>query len=195
MRFLLLAGLALACIWPQLAQAHPHVFIDSRVTFLFAGGKVTGFRTDWRFDEIFTEDLLAQFDADGDKQFTAAESQQVKDGTLPNLTAFHYFTYAYVGGKDLGKLEPADFKADIVDGAARFVFTYNLPTPVDPHQEKVTASIYDQEYYVEVLLAEKEPVTLEGEGHAGCETHVADDPEHAYFGGFVVPQAVTITCP
>lgn len=189
-----LAGLVLLCAGAQAAQAHPHVFIDNRLTFLFADGKVTGFRTDWRFDEIFTEDLLSQFDTDGDKQFSAAESQQVKDGTLPNLTEFHYFTYAYVGGKDLGKLEPADFKADILDGAARFVFTYHLPEPVDPHQQKVTVSIYDHEYYVEVLLAEKDPVALEGEGHAGCAPQVADDPDHAYFGGFVIPQTVTIAC-
>jgi ABC-type uncharacterized transport system substrate-binding protein len=195
MRFLLLAGLALACIWPQMAQAHPHVFIDNRVTFLFAGGKVVGFRTDWRFDEIFTEDLLAQFDTDGDKQFTAAESQQVKEGTLPNLTAFHYFTYAYEDGKDLGKLEPADFKADIVDGAARFIFTYTLPKPIDPRQVKVAISIYDQEYYVEVLMAEKDPVAMEGDGHDGCESKIADDPAHAYFGGFVVPQSVAVLCP
>ncbi len=52
-----------------MAQAHPHVFIDNRVTFLLRASKVTGFRTDWRFDEIFTEDLLAQFDTDGDSSF------------------------------------------------------------------------------------------------------------------------------
>lgn len=177
-----------------MAQAHPHVFIDNRVTFLFTGGKVTGFRTDWRFDEIFTEDLLAQFDTDGDKQFSAAESQGVKEGTLPNLTAFHYFTYAYMDGKDLGKLEPADFKADVVDGAARFVFTYHFPQPADPHQQKIKVSIYDHEYYVEVLTAEKDPVALEGEGSAGCQAEIADDPTHAYFGGFVVPQTVSIVC-
>lgn len=178
-----------------MAEAHPHVFIDNRLTFLFADGKVTGFRTDWRFDEIFTEDLLSQFDTDGDKQFSATESEQVKEGTLPNLTEFHYFTYAYVGGKDLGKLEPADFKADILDGAARFVFTYQLPKPADPHHDKVAVSIYDHEYYVEVLMAEKDPVTMEGDIPAGCGTAVADDPQHAYFGGFVVPQTVTVTCP
>ncbi|WP_374308854.1 DUF1007 family protein [Dongia sp.] len=190
---LLPIALILTSFWPQFAHAHPHVFIDNRLTFFLADGKVSGFRTDWRFDEIFTEDLLSQYDSDGDRQFSPAESEQLKAGTLPNLAAFRYFTYVYLAGKDLGKMEPADFKADITDGAARFVFTYRLPHPINPRQETIAVSIYDQEYYVEVLLAQQSPVEVEG-GSAGCGAKVADDPEHAYFGGFVIPQIVTMTC-
>lgn len=190
----LIAAAFLAFLWPQLAQAHPHVFIDNRLTFLFAEGKVSGFRTDWRFDEIFTEDLLSQYDTDGDKQFSPAESELLKEGTLPNLAAFRYFTYAYLGGVDLGMVEPAGFRADILDGAARFVFTYQLPHPVDPMKESIAVSIYDQEYYVEVLLAQDGSTAIEGDKGAGCGTTVADDPTHAYFGGFVIPQVVTVAC-
>lgn len=179
---------------PQAAMAHPHVFIDNRVTLLFADGAVTGFRTEWRFDEIFSEDLLAQYDADADGAFSAAESNQVRDGTLPNLKGFHYFTYAYVDGKDLGELEPADFKADIVDGAARFLFAYTLPNPVDPRISKFAVSAYDHEYYVEVLMAETDPLVVEGDA-GGCKVTVADDPDHAYYGGFVIPQVVAVGCP
>ncbi|MBI2254007.1 MAG: DUF1007 family protein [Proteobacteria bacterium] len=188
-------GLAILASWPQMAAAHPHVFIDNQLAVLFAAdGKVAGFRTAWTFDDIFTEDLLNQFDADGDKQFSASESEQVKDGTLPNLAAFHYFTYIYENGKDLGEMAPTTFKADIVDGRARFQLTYKLPDAVDPRQSPVALSVYDQEYYVEVLLAEKNPVTIEGNA-AGCAAEIADDQDHAYFGGFVVPQLVSVKCP
>lgn len=190
----LIATVLLASIWPQMAQAHPHVFIDNRLTFVIADAKVSGFRTDWRFDEIFTEDLLSQYDTDGDKQFSPAESEMLREGTLPNLAAFRYFTYAYLGGEDLGKMEPAGFKADILEGAARFVFTYQLPHPVDLLNESLAVSIYDQEYYVEVLLAQENPIAIEGDKVDGCGSKVADDPEHAYFGGFVVPQVVTVSC-
>nr|WP_298684401.1 DUF1007 family protein [uncultured Dongia sp.] len=194
MRVLVWLVALIAMAIPHAAMAHPHVFIDNRVTLLFADGAVTGFRTEWRFDEIFTEDLVAQYDADGDGAFSPSESKQVRDGTLPNLKGFHYFTYVYFDGKDLGELEPADFAADIVDGAARFVFTYALPKPVDPHQRKLAISIYDSEYYVEVLMAEKNPLAIEGEA-GGCQATVADDPDHAYYGGFVIPQVVAVACP
>lgn len=188
-----LAASGLSVISPGIAEAHPHVFIDNHLTFSFAEGKIIGFTTDWRFDDIFTEDLLSQYDTDGDKQFSAAESEQVKEGTLPNLAAFRYFTYIYLDGRDLGEMAPTGFVADVSDGAARFRLTYQLPHPVDPEREKLAVSIYDQEYYVEVLLAEKAPVSLDG--NAVCQPHIADDPAHAYFGGFVVPQIVTIRCP
>jgi ABC-type uncharacterized transport system substrate-binding protein len=189
-----LAGLAFATFFPLAADAHPHVFIDNRVTMLFTDGKVTGFHTDWTFDEIFTADLLSQFDADGDKQFSAAESEQVKEGTLPNLAAFHYFTYIYENRKDLGEIAPAAFKADVVNGKARFRLTYALPKPVDPRHAPVAVSVYDHEYYVEVLLMEKDPVKIEGDA-AGCAVEVTDDQDHAYYGGFVVPQLITAKCP
>jgi ABC-type uncharacterized transport system substrate-binding protein len=189
-----LLGLAIFAISPHVAEAHPHVFIDNRLTFLFADGKVTGFHTDWTFDDIFTEDLLSQFDADGDKQFSAAESEQVKEGTLPNLAAFHYFTYIYEHGKDMGEIAPSAFKADVAEGRVRFRLTYALPKPVDPRQSPVAVSVYDHEYYVEVLMAEADPVKIDGDA-SGCVAAVTDDQDHAYFGGFVIPQLVTVTCP
>ncbi len=155
---------------------------------------LTGFRTIWRFDEIFTADLLSQYDQDGDGQFSPAESKDVRDGTLPNLKGFHYFTYAYVGGGDLGVIDPADFSADIVDGVARFNLEFRLPTPVDAKQQKVGISVYDNEYYVEVLLAQADPVKLEGAGNEACKASVKDDQTHAYFGGFVVPQLIELSC-
>ena len=186
-------GLIMVLFTSTVAAAHPHVFIDNRVTLVFAETTFTGFRAEWRFDEIFTADLLAQYDADADGQFNAAESEQVRSETLPNLKAFRYFTYLSVNGSDLGVLEPADFKADIVDGAVRFLFTYQLAQPVDPARDKLALSIYDREYYVEVMMAANDPVTIEGGG--GCQATIADDPVNAYYGGFVVPQAISVSCP
>lgn len=196
MRLTLMAAILASglMIWSHAADAHPHVFVDNRLTFILVDGKIAGFRTDWRFDEIFTEDLLSQFDADGDKQFSKSESTEVRDNTLPNLGAFRYFTYIYLNQRDLGEMAPSDFIADVVDGAVRFQLTYNLPTPIDPHKDQLAVSIYDREYYVEVLLSEKEVPKLEGIGADACTAQVSDDQAHAFFGGFVVPQLVTLTC-
>jgi ABC-type uncharacterized transport system substrate-binding protein len=191
---LISASLVLAIFLPQGAAAHPHVFIDNRLVFLYADGMITGFRTEWRFDEIFTADMLAQYDADGDGQFSEDESKEVADGTLPNLASFHYFTYTKVAGEDLGTLAPSAFRADVVDGAVRFALTFALPQPIDPHRQALAVSVYDSEYYVEVLLAASEPVGREGDGAESCRAEVADDPEHAYYGGFVISQIVRVTC-
>ena len=191
---LISAGLVLAIFLPQGAAAHPHVFIDNRLVFLYADGMITGFRTEWRFDEIFTADMLAQYDADGDGQFSEGESKEVAEGTLPNLAGFHYFTYAKVAGEDIGNLAPSGFRANVADGAVRFALTFELPQPIDPLRQTLAVSVYDSEYYVEVLLATNDPVGREGDGAEACRAEIADDPEHAYYGGFVIPQIVRVTC-
>ncbi len=196
MRLLAIAlGLSVAFAGINPAMAHPHVFIDNRVTLNFENGALAGFRTEWRFDDIFTADLLAQYDLDGDGQFSAAESKAVGEGTLPNLKGFHYFTYAYAGGQDLGVLEPSAFQSDIVDGVARFALTFRFAAPIDARQSKTEISVYDQEYYVEVALAQSNPVSIEGDVSGTCKASVRDDPAHAYFGGFVIPQLIEVTCP
>lgn len=196
-RFLIAgAGLAgLVLFSADTVQAHPHVFIDNRVTLLFQSGAVTGFRTDWRFDEIFAEDMLMQFDGDGDGMFSVAESDELGKQTLPNLAGFRYFTHASVDGVDFPDLAPSGFKASIDGGMLHFVLTFSLPQPVDPRQQKLRLEISDREYYVEVLLAGADAVQMEGDGAADCKATVYDDPANAYYEGFVIPQAIAVNCP
>lgn len=176
------------------ASAHPHVFIDNRVTLLFDNGRMTGFRTDWRFDEIFTEDMLHQFDTDGDGSINSTEGDAMGRETLPNLAGFRYFTHASVDGTDFPDLAPTGFTARIEDGALHFVLSFDLPRPVDPRSQKLRLEISDREYYVEVLMAEKEPVTLHGSGSEACQATIKDDPANAYYEGFVIPQAISVAC-
>lgn len=179
----------------QPADAHPHVFIDNTVTFVFDAGKVTALRLRWAFDDIFSDDLLNQFDADGDGKFDKLESKAVGEGTLPNLKLFHYFTYVWVDGKQLDRIDPVDFAASADDKRiVTFEMKVPLPKPVDPRTQALATEIYDQEFYVEVDLAQKDPVVLENAQGVPCGATVRDDHEDAYFGGFVFPQEIALQC-
>lgn len=177
------------------AAAHPHVFIDNRVTFVFDAGKVTGLRVHWVFDDVFSDDLLNQFDADGDGTFDSLESKAVGDGTLPNLKLFHYFTYVWVDGKELDPIDPTDFiaKADR-SRIVSFAMSVPLPAPVDPRTQALAVEIYDREFYVEIDLAQEDPVTLKNADGVPCGATVRDDHENAYFGGYVFPQEIALQC-
>jgi ABC-type uncharacterized transport system substrate-binding protein len=191
---LLLAFLALL-ILPHAAFAHPHVFIDNRVVFMFAGDKIIALTESWTFDEIFSDQLLQGFDKNGDGAFDKAESKAVAEGTLPNLKKFRYFNYIWVDGKDLGAINPVDFTASIgKNKKVTFVFSVKLPLPVDPKSQKLKVEINDREYYVEVDLAEQQPVLFHGNAGVTCEPKIRDDIENAYYGGFVNPQEITLSC-
>jgi ABC-type uncharacterized transport system substrate-binding protein len=177
------------------ASAHPHVFVENKVAFVFDAGKVTALRLSWAFDEVFSDSLLMQFDADGDGTFDALESKATGEGTLPNLKMFHYFTYIWVDGKELDAIDPADFVASVDDKrVVTFRMTVPLPQPVDPRTAALATEIYDREYYVQVDLAEQDPVSLEDAGDLPCGATVRDDIEGAYFGGVVMPQEIALQC-
>jgi ABC-type uncharacterized transport system substrate-binding protein len=176
------------------AAAHPHVFIDNRVAFVFDGGKVTALRLHWVFDDIFSDGLLSQFDADGNGTFDELESKALGEGVLPNLKMFNYFTYIWLDGKQLDPIDPTDFVASANDRIVTFQMKVALPQPVDPRSQALATEIYDREFYVSVELAKDDPVALENAGDVPCGAMVRDDTESAYFGGVVIPQEITLQC-
>jgi ABC-type uncharacterized transport system substrate-binding protein len=183
-----------AALAPGTAAAHPHVFIDNRVTFILADQKIAGFRENWLFDEIFSDQLLEQFDTDQDGVFSAVENQQIAATTLPSLANFNYFTYVWVDGKDLGRLEPSDFHASAKKGVVTFDFMVMLPKPVEPRRQSLALEINDRSYYVEVLLAKQDPIKFQGRGSLACSASVTKDVKNAYYAGFVFPQRIALQC-
>ncbi len=176
------------------AAAHPHVFIENRVAFDFTDGKVTAIGVNWAFDEIFSGDLLMQFDADGDGTFDDLESKAVGEGVLPNLAQFNYFIYIYVDGKMLAAIPPSAFTASAADYVVSFQMTVPLPSPVDPRTQALAVEVNDREYYVAVELAENDPVVLRNADGVPCGATIREDHENAYFGGFVYPQEIALQC-
>lgn len=176
------------------AWAHPHVFIDNQVTFVFDAGKVTALRLNWTFDDVFSGDLINQFDPEGDGKFDALESKDLGENILPNLKQFHYFTYIWVDGKELDQIDPADFVASLRDGIVTFQMKVPLPQPVDPRTQALAVEVYDREYFVSVDLAQSDPVSLENAGDLPCGATLRDDTESAYFGGVIIPQEIALQC-
>jgi ABC-type uncharacterized transport system substrate-binding protein len=184
-----------AWLWPSTLSAHPHVFIDNRVTFLFNGKKLVGFRENWLFDDVFSDQLMQDYDADGDGKIGRAESEKLGKDTLPNLAQFHYFTYIWVDNKPLPKITPTDFHASAKDKLVTFDFLVTLPQPVEP--SALALEVNDREYFVEVLLAKDHAVGFRdsaGQELTNCTASVAKDEKNAYYGGFVFPQRITPVC-
>jgi ABC-type uncharacterized transport system substrate-binding protein len=196
-RRLLLVALTAGCtgFFATGVSAHPHVFIDNRVTFLFAGKKLLGFRENWLFDDVFSDQLLQDYDADGDGKIGPAESEKLSKETLPNLAQFHYFTYIWAEGKALPKITPTDFHASAKGKLVTFDFLVMLPQPADP--AAIALEVNDREYFVEVLLAKDHPFAFRdetGKDIATCQPSVTKDEKNAYYGGFVYPQRITLVC-
>jgi ABC-type uncharacterized transport system substrate-binding protein len=176
------------------ASAHPHVFITDSVTFVFdESGRVTALKLDWLFDDLFSASLFEDFDANGDGSFDAAEVTALHDGAFVALRDYGWFAHIYLDGVAQPSPEPRSFAPVAEDELVRYRFELPLAVPVDPATTRLEVAIYDQEYYVEVLLDEAAPASLEGAPPA-CRTSVVEDSAHAYYFDLVYPQLIRLDC-
>jgi ABC-type uncharacterized transport system substrate-binding protein len=175
-------------------DAHPHVWIDAVVTFVFEDGQLVGLRHHWKFDEFFGSFVIEEYDADGDGAFDAAELGAIRAGAFSNLREFDYFTHLRINGAKLPLQEVSSFTARIEDGVLVYEFAMPLPEPVDPGENSFAASVYDVEYYVEVLLDQYDPVRFEGIPSGGCTYEIHEDAENPIYYGMVYPLAITLNC-
>ncbi len=143
------------------ACAHPHIFIDAKVTVVFDdAGNVSGLRNDWTFDKAFSVWMIQGLDTNNDRQTSAEEMQPLADENMVGLADFNFYTFA--GSQD-------DLLQFTPIGDQRMVFaneqttlSFSLaatePRPVDGVFE---LGVYDPEYYVAITVDDPSDVVLE----------------------------------
>jgi ABC-type uncharacterized transport system substrate-binding protein len=186
-------GLALGLRGDPVA-AHPHVWIDAAVTFVFEDRMLVGLRQRWAFDEFFGSYVIEEHDANRDGVFDQTELDTVREQAFGNLEEYGYFTHVRLDGEQLPLAEVSDFAARVENGALVYEFTLPLPEPVDPGAERFAAGVYDVEYYVEVLLDQDDPVRFEGLPGGACTFDIREDGEHAIYFGMVNPLTIVLSC-
>ena len=128
------------CLVPLAAFAHPHQWIDLRITpETDASGALTALRESWEFDPYASETLiqrnkepaaLAQFKKDIDQYFREQRG----------------FTYSDA----LSFGEPRDSAVDTSGGILRYSYTLPLKQPV---RGVARFKIYENSYYMDVTYA------------------------------------------
>jgi ABC-type uncharacterized transport system substrate-binding protein len=63
-------------------SAHPHVWIDSTIEFVFSAQQVAGVRVTYLFDEMYSLTMINQYDQDGNGLFSPKEERRLKKTVL-----------------------------------------------------------------------------------------------------------------
>ncbi|ODT65210.1 MAG: hypothetical protein ABS75_32435 [Pelagibacterium sp. SCN 63-23] len=151
----------LVCASTICATAHPHLFVDAKVTISFdAAGNVSAIRNQWTFDRAFSVWQVQGMDRDGDGTTTPQELQGLADENLVALADFGFYTS--IGRGD----EAVPLEAE---GAARFEFANQRSTltfTVRPQSDYpvgggLDISVADPAYYVGITFAGESDVTVE----------------------------------
>jgi ABC-type uncharacterized transport system substrate-binding protein len=178
------------------AQAHPHVWVEIKAAFNFDHGKLISVDVDWLFDEIFSAQMIEDFDHGKKGHFDTADAAELEKQVLPGYgdPTFAWFTHVRVDGKEVTITKVGNFKPTLENGQVRFRFTLYLPQPLDPIKHKVDAGLYDPTFFDDLGLSAKDPITLTGIKPGECSDIISPDPAHKIYFNQVTPEIIRFTC-
>lgn len=177
---------------PSRVMAHPHVFVDCQLTFIFNDKGLEGFRQDWIFDEMFGAMVLGEHDLNRDQKISAEEQKSIYNGAFINLKNFDYFTHINIDGKNVEVNEARDFKTFVKEGFLHYDFFIPCKIDFDGKKHSMLTSIYDKSYYTAIFLSNDNK--LKGAPEGNKVTLAFDTIEElSYYQGQVVPEGAVLT--
>lgn len=175
--FLALASLLIS---PNRLAAHPHVFIDNSVRFVFDDKGLAGVRINWVFDDMFGTMIKEDFDTDSDGILSPAEVEQVRSGAFSNLARFSWFTFLEVNGAPFPIKAVSDFDAGFREGRLYYDFFVPSSIPSSNGPTSVLLRCQDPEYYAELYTPEEHVPALDGGEAFEASSSVTINPDKPY---------------
>lgn len=166
--------------------AHPHVWADVKAEVTVAAGFVEGIWTQWTFDEVFSQLILSDHDADGDGALNPRESASVQKGYFDNLKLYAYFTHLGLGSRKLDVPPPQKFEAAVQGGRITYRFFLPLGLRLDA-KTSLAIAFYDDSFFTDMVFEKKNPVALKVTDGGKASVAFRKDPSKTYYGGQVTP--------
>lgn len=159
-----LVSFAMAGVMP--AAAHPHIFIDAKLTVVFDDtGAVSMLKNTWTFDQAFSAWAVQGLDTNKDGVISSAEMQDLADDNVKGLADYSFYTFAGKNGEvKFAPVGPAKMHYENERNTLEFAIA---PVPAYQIDGTFEIGISDPEYYVAISFADKSDVTLEN-APAGC---------------------------
>jgi ABC-type uncharacterized transport system substrate-binding protein len=162
---LVLAGVTAA----SPARAHPHVFIDGGVDFVFdADGRLAQLRVTWIYDPLTSLFMLEDLGIDPGQPLADADRPRLAQYDTEWDEGYDGDSYLWDGDHRVGLSEPRAPEADLRDGKVTIRFLRDLAAPFRPAQD-ARVEVYDPTYYMAYTITDAP--RLEGAAE-GCSARV-----------------------
>lgn len=134
------------------ADAHPHIFIDGRVDFLFDGeGRLAQLRITWDYDPMTSLFMLGDLGIDGSKPLSDEDRSRLAGYDTVWDAGYAGDTYLWNGKQAIGLSNPVAPEAEIRDGRVVLRFLRDVDKPFRPGRD-ARVEMYDPEYYYSYTL-------------------------------------------
>lgn len=166
MRLLPISFIILAIIAPEVA-AHPHSFIEMKMTLETKQDNYSGIHYVWKMDPMTSADIL--YELKGVKTDDPRWKQQ-EAIVMANVLMQDYFTDFYYQGKKISfKRVPESYRLEKDGFSLVFNFTASLMQPLPIKDSHVTLQTYDPSFYVSMTYQNSQQITLPLELAATCK--------------------------
>ncbi len=165
--------------WATPALVHPHVFAEAKLNITIApDGTVDQLSHVWRFDDLFSETVLFEFDKDADGKINPSEQAEISKTIVESIGEYNYFEAVIRDGKEIKMAKPANLQATFEDKILVISFA-NSPVEKLPLTGKVSFGIYDPTFYTSIEFLEDKDVAVTALP-ASCKSAVVrPDPDEA----------------
>jgi len=185
--------MCISLIAPCFLFAHPHVFIDYTVNFVFEQNELVGIKTQWIFDEMYSSMLIQDYDVDKDGRFSNREIITTKQDAFSNLENYNYFVYITINNKCFEVKSVENFSVDVYDNKVIYSFFISCVVPATLSYKKIEICMYDETYYVDLLPLGDDPVRFTNEGSIDYEVKVYEDTKESRDYGEIYPYSIRLT--
>ena len=172
--------------------AHPHVFIDSRVTLHVSGNELTHVRAHWTFDRFFTRMVIMDFRLDSSGPFTSEQIREIEHGAFRNLEHYDFYTYIHVDGRPIDANSVENFHASLnADG--RLVYEFDIPVGVDvrSRSRRVEIAMHDETFFTDMIFAD-DYLAVNGASQIRYESELTQSVHDSIFWGPMIRESVLI---
>ena len=128
----------------SMAEAHPHIFIDTGIETIFdAQGRVTALRISWTYDDFYSLISIEDrgLDPDGDSVLTPEEEAKLAGFDMDWDDDYDGDLYVLVKGEAIAMGRPEEPTAFYKDGIITSTHLRHLAAPVAPGAQVVTLSV------------------------------------------------------
>ena len=137
-------------ILPAPALAHPHVFIDAGIAFIFNdAGQLSAIQVQWAYDDFYTMVQLDDMglDGDGDGIITVKEQEKLVGFDTQWLDGFEGDLAVIFADEKLTLGPPTSATAELSDGRLLTSHIRHLETPLDMANGSIALRAFDPTYY------------------------------------------------
>lgn len=138
-------------------HAHPHVFIDNTVEFIWNGKDLRGAYVQWTFDSAFSSEIINWLDVNHDGKFDDEENRQVYDNAFINLRHYYYYTFMRQGSTRTNPPKVSEFKAMQKKGIMSYRFYIDLSSYKG---NELYFAVYDYTYFCDIRYNEDGGIKL-----------------------------------